>query len=118
MAKYLVLIWGDEQTWESASQEWIDDNAKGHENFSAVAGPAIIGSHELEPATAATSIRTGSAGQQLVSDGPYTETKEVIGGYYLLEAPDLDEAIRLARLIPEASAATSGVEIRPIRESS
>lgn len=117
MAKYLVLIWGDEATWEAATQEWYDENTKGHEAFNAAAGAAVIGSGELTPSAKAVSIRTRSASGQLISDGPYAETKEIIGGYYLLEAADLDEATRLAALIPEASAPTSGVEIRPIANS-
>jgi hypothetical protein len=117
MAKYLVLIWGDEQTWEAATQEWYDENSKEHEAFNEAAGAAVIGGGELTASPKAVSIRTRSAEGQLISDGPYAETKEVIGGYYLLEAADLDEATRLAALIPEASAPTSGVEIRPIKES-
>jgi hypothetical protein len=114
MAKYLVLIWGDEQTWETASPEWAEDNSKAHRAFIAAAGTAVLGGGALEGSTRSVSIRTRSGEDQLVSDGPYAETKEVIGGYYLLEAPDLEEATRLARLIPEASAQTSGVEVRPI----
>jgi hypothetical protein len=114
MEKYLVLIWGDEQTWETAPPEWVEENSKAHEAFNAAAGTAVLGGGALEVSTMSVSIRTRSAEGQLISDGPYAETKEVIGGYYLLEAPDLEEAIRLARLIPEASAPTSGVEIRPI----
>jgi hypothetical protein len=117
MAKYLVLIWGDKATWEAAPQGWRDENTKGHEAFNAAAGAAVIGGAELYAPPKSVSIRTRSAEGQLISDGPYAETKEVIGGYYLLEAADLDEATRLAALIPEASAPTSGVEIRPIKES-
>ena len=49
-----------------------------------------------------------------MTNGPFHESPEIVGGYYLLEAPDLDEAIRLASLIPEATASHGGVEIRPI----
>jgi hypothetical protein len=118
MAKYLVLIWGDEPTWEAATQEWVDENTKAHQAFSAEAGAAVVGGAELEPSGKSRSIRTRPGQEQLITDGPYAETREVVGGYYLLEAPDLAEATRLARLIPEASAPTSGVEIRPFRESS
>lgn len=114
MAKYLVLIYGDAQTWADASEEWEKENARGHEAFAAEAGRALIGGYELEPTTLATTLRPDSSGRPVPTDGPFLETKEVIGGYYLLDAPDLDEAIRLASLIPEASAPTSGVEIRPV----
>lgn len=117
MAKYLVLIYGDEQVWAQAAPEWHQRNAEGHEAFNAYAGAAVIGGDELEPSATATTVRTDSAGHQAATDGPFLETKEAIGGYYLLEAGDLDEAIRLAERIPEASAPTSGVEIRRIKRS-
>jgi hypothetical protein len=116
MAKYLVLIYGDEQKWAAASpreQQRIDD---GHTAFTAKAGAGVIAGGALEPTTAATSLRAGSAGRPTVTDGPFLETKEALGGYYLLEAADLDEAISLAGQLPEVSADHSGVEIRPMRE--
>ena len=114
MARYLVLIYGDEKAWADASDEWVQENSRRHAAFAESAGEALIGGHELEPTDMATSLRTDSAGKLTATDGPFVETKEAIGGYYLLEAPDLDEAIRLAGLIPESTAATSGVEIRPV----
>lgn len=115
MAKYLVLIYGDEHTWLTASEEWDEPNAAAHAAFNAAAGPAVIGGNELEPTDQAVTLRGDATGGVLRTDGPFLETKEVIGGYYLLEAPDLEEAVRLAGRIPEASAPTSGVEIRPIK---
>lgn len=117
MAKYLVLIYGDEQNWAEASEQWHQDNAERHNAFIAEAGAAVIGGNELEPAAKATTLRPDSEGRPSTTDGPFLETKEVIGGYYLLEAADLDEAIRLARQIPEASTPFSGVEIRAVRQS-
>jgi hypothetical protein len=116
MAKYLVLIFGDEQTWLAASPEWEEQNAAGHTAFHNAAGSAVTGGNELEVAAKAVSLRGNSSGGFTRTDGPFLETKEVIGGYYLLEAPDLDEAVRLAGRIPEASAPTSGVEIRAIKQ--
>jgi hypothetical protein len=116
MPKYLALIYGDAQTWASASPEWEQQNMAGHAAFNAAAGSAVLGGAELEPTTAAVTLRAGTAGQPLPTDGPFLESKEVLGGYYLLEAADLDEAIRLASGIPEASAPTSAVEIRPIKD--
>jgi hypothetical protein len=117
MAKYLILIYGDEQRWADASEHWLEQNARAHKAFAVAAGPAVVGGHELEPTTAATSVRADSVGQPVITDGPFLETKEGLGGFYLLEAPDLDEAIRLAMLVPEATAPYSGIEIRPVRES-
>ncbi len=115
MAKYLVLIYGDEKKWAAASEEWGRDNAAAHGAFAAQAGPAVLDGHELEPSAEAVSIRASASQPYLRTDGPFVETKEGIGGYYLLEAPDLDEAVRLAALIPEATAEGSGVEVRPVR---
>jgi hypothetical protein len=116
MAKYLVLIYGDEQTWLTAPPEWEQKNAESHRAFNLEAGRAVVGGDELEGTASAVSLRGNSTGGFTKTDGPFVETKEVIGGYYLLDAPDLDEAVRLAGRIPEASAPTSGVEIRPIKQ--
>jgi hypothetical protein len=116
MAKYLVLIYGDEKEWASTSPEERERIEAGHRAFQAAAGAAVLAGHELQPPTTATSLRAGSAGRPTVTDGPFLETKEVLGGYYLIEAADLDEAIALAGRLPEVAATHSGVEIRPIRE--
>lgn len=115
MARYLVLIYGDEQTWLDASPEWGETNALAHADFNNEAGPAVLGGAELEGTAKAVSLRGNSSGGFTTTDGPFVETKEVIGGYYLLEARDLEDALRLAGRIPEASSPTSGVEVRPIK---
>jgi hypothetical protein len=115
MAKYLVLIWGDERRWAEASDEWQDENAARHKAFNAEAGAAVVGGNELEPTAAAVSLRPGDDGRVMATDGPFLETKEVIGGYYILDAPTLAAASDLAGRIPEASTPFSGVEIRPIK---
>ena len=116
MAKYLFLIYGNEERWENGSPEEgrrIDD---GHRAVRARAGTAILASGELELSSTATSLRAGaSTDHPTITDGPFLETKEAIGGFYVLEAQDLDGAIALARLLPEVSADHSGVEIRPLR---
>jgi hypothetical protein len=114
VAKYLVLIYGNEQTWTAQSADWQKANAARHGALIAAAGPAVLGANELEPTARAVSIRRGPSGKASVTDGPFQETKEIVGGYYLLEAPDLDEAIRLASQIPEATDTHGGVEIRAI----
>jgi hypothetical protein len=117
MAKYLVLIYGDEQVWDAQTPEQREANSEGHRAFASKASPGILGGHRLAPTTMSTSLRAGTAGRPTVTDGPFLETKEVLGGYYLLEAADLDEAIAVAGQLPEVWAPTSGVEIRPIREA-
>jgi hypothetical protein len=62
----------------------------------------------------ATTLRSDGAGGVLATDGPFAETKEQVGGFYLLEASSLDEAVKLASMLPEVRASHSGVEIRPV----
>lgn len=115
MPKYLVLIYGSELAWAAQPEAWHAANADVHQALIASAGPAILGVNELEPTVRSVSIRADASGQPSVTNGPFHETPEIVGGYYLIEAPDLDEAIRLASRIPEATAPHGGVEIRPIR---
>jgi hypothetical protein len=114
MARFLVLIYGEEQTWAAQPPAWQKANADRHRALISSAGAAILGADELAPTSRAISIRRGPAGKPSVTDGPFQETKEIIGGYYLLEAPTLDEAVRLASQIPEATDTHGGVEVRPI----
>ena len=115
MAKYLVLIYGVESEWAAETPAERERKDAGHRRFAAVAGAAVTGGHELMPPETATSLRRGdSADRPLITDGPFLETKEGIGGYYVLEAADLDEAIRLCEALPEIYEGHSGVEIRPI----
>ena len=119
MARYLVLIYGNEQRWESMppeEQQRIDD---GHRVFNANAGAAVLAGAALEMTSAATSLRAGpSPDRPVITDGPFLETKEVLGGFYLLQAADLDAAIAMARQLPEVAADHSGVEVRPLMGSS
>ena len=72
-----------------------------------------MSSSQLQPTSAATSVRVRD-GKRLVTDGPFAETREQLGGYYLVEAKNLDEAIAIAARIPSVSAGT--VEVRPLVE--
>jgi hypothetical protein len=118
MAKYMLLIYGDQQSWAEADAAEMRRIDEGHTRFRALAGTAVLGGRELGEATTATSVRANRNGAgPAVTDGPFLETKEVLGGYYVVEADDLDAAIRLAAELPEAAADYSGVEIRPVVES-
>lgn len=117
MARYLVLIYGNERAWADAPEEWHRANTARHEAFHAAAGTAIVGAQELEPSRRAKSVRAGSGGRASVTDGPFMDTKEVIGGYYVLDAATLAEAVALASQLPEATADHGGVEIREIAGS-
>ncbi|SRR5260370_16062114 len=111
MAQYLVLIYEDEASYAGASQEAFGQIAKEHTEFSEHNAAAMRGGNALQPTSTATSIRQDSAGGFAVTDGPFAETKEALGGYYLIEAADLDEAIAVAKQVP---APFGGVEVRPI----
>ena len=96
------------------SPEQAQAHDAAHAAFSAVAGSRVIGGEEQELAPMATTLRTDPAGGVTTTDGTFLETKEALGGYYLLEASDLDEVIAIATQLPEVHAGHSGVEIRPL----
>lgn len=116
MSKYMLLIYGDEKRWENLSAEESAEIDAGHVAFQKRAGDRILASGQLEPAsTTATTVRAGRGGDgPAVTDGPFLETKEVVGGFYLLEAADLDEAVALTRQLAEVRHDHSGVEITPL----
>jgi hypothetical protein len=114
MAKYMVLIFGDEAEWAAMSSEEESKIDQAHRAFSTQAGAAIVAAGQLEPTETATNIRAGSDGQPAITDGPFLEAKEGLGGFYVLEADDLDQVISLASGLHEVHAGHSGVEIRPL----
>jgi hypothetical protein len=106
MSEYLILIYGDEQKHADAGQELWDQLHQGHMKFGENNAQVIRGGNALQPTTTATTIRG-----DVVTDGPFAETKEALGGYYLVEAKDLDEAIAIAKQVPAPHGA---LEVRPI----
>jgi hypothetical protein len=110
MAQYLVLIYGDEARWAAGGGELYEQASKDHMKFGEDNQAAIAGGNALQPTSTATSIRRDN-GEFSVTDGPFAETKEALGGYYLVEAADLDAAIAIAKQVP---AEFGGVEVRPI----
>jgi hypothetical protein len=101
MTEYLILIYEDEASWAEAGQEMFAENN----------AAALRGGNALNRTETATSVRKDPSGGFVVTDGPFAEAKETLGGYYLVEAADLDEAIAIARQVP---APFGGVEIRPV----
>lgn len=110
--KYMLLVYLDEQAMSEAERQHCyvesaqltqDLNAKGQ----------YRGASPLHPVSTATSVRVRD-GKRLVTDGPFAETREQLGGFYLVEARDLDEAIGIAERIPPARFGT--IEIRPVKE--
>jgi hypothetical protein len=110
MAEYLILIYGDEAAMEAGGQQLWDELMAGHNAFGEKHGTSMRGGNALQPKATATSIRH-EGDRALVTDGPFAETKETLGGYYLVEAKDLDEAIGIAKDVP---APNGGVEVRPV----
>jgi hypothetical protein len=111
--KYLCTIYGDETQWSSASPEQISAVMQAYEAFGrelSEAGAYVAG-EGLEPTSAATTVRVRD-GERLLSDGPFAETKEQLGGFYLIECNSLDEAVEWAAKIPGASGGS--VEVRPV----
>ncbi len=111
MAEYMVFIWDDETAWEAADPQAVQATMAAHRDFMARNASALRGGDRLHPSPASTSIRHQPDGGVSISDGAFAETKEVIGGYYLIEAADLDAALRIARQVP---APFGGVEVRPV----
>jgi hypothetical protein len=109
--QYMLLIYGNDTEWEQRSEE---ERSAIYAEYGAVAqAPGIKGGAELQPATTATTVRVQN-GDVLTTDGPFGETKEVLGGYFLFEADDLDAAIDIASRIPAAR--HGAVEVRPVVE--
>ena len=110
MAQYLILIYEDETQYATATPEVMNEIMQAHNTFAGQVeehGAKLLGGNALQSTGTATSIRGGSE----VTDGPFVETKEVLGGYYLIDAPDLDAALAVGKLCP---ARFGGVEVRPV----
>jgi hypothetical protein len=108
MPRYMVLIYGDEARWETQTDE---EREASMARYMALADrPEVVGGAELQPVSAATSVRVRD-GERLVTDGPYAELKEALGGYYLVECGSIDEAVEFAALIPAAE--HGAIEVRP-----
>jgi hypothetical protein len=110
--KYMLLIYGDEHALDEAEREqcYADSTQLAHQLH---ATGNYLAASPLHPTAMATSVRLRD-GRRFVTDGPFAETREQLGGYFLIEANDLDEAIAIAAKIPMARLGT--VEIRPVIE--
>jgi len=110
--RYMLLIYGDEQALSQTEMEQCYRESAQLANEIHAKGQ-YLATAPLHPTATATSVRVRE-GRRLVTDGPFAETREQLGGYFLIEAPDLDEAIAIAGRIPMARRGT--VEIRPVVE--
>lgn len=113
--KYLLTRWGDEAAWEDWSPEKLASEMGRWEEIDAEMREAgiLLGGEGLEPTTSATTVVVSDEGPRVV-DGPFAETKEQLGGFYLLDCADLDEAIAWAKRIPVDP--PGSIEIRPVMD--
>ena len=109
----MLLIYGDEHAWERASADQKSAEYTRHRQFGTLVeelGGSIVSAAPLESTATATTVRG-----DLIVDGPYVDTKESLGGFYIIEASDLDHVLTIARNCPSF---TGGVEVRPIVDTS
>jgi hypothetical protein len=107
--KVLALIYADEDAWESLPEAEREARYAQYRAFGEQAGTKIADGAELAPTRTATTVRVRD-GEVIVSDGPFTETKEALGGFYLFDVKSLDEAAELATGIP--ASAHGAIELR------
>jgi hypothetical protein len=115
--KYMLTLIGPEGDWGDPSPEQMKAEM---ERWSAygqelVDAGAFIAGEGLQESETATTVRIADGGDRLVTDGPFAETKEQIGGFYLIECKDLDEALEWAKKVP---ASRGGIEVRPVMDYS
>lgn len=112
--KYMLLIYSTEAREEFDALAEEEQNAIFAEYMAIQDEPDVLGGDQLQPTDSATTVRVAN-GETLTTDGPFSETKEVLGGYYMLEADDLDRALEVAARIPAARMG-GAIEVRPLVE--
>jgi hypothetical protein len=112
IVQYALLIYDANENWAGLSDD--DQKAIFGEYFAINEAPGIFGGSQLQPVESATTVRVAN-GETLLTDGPFVEAKEFLGGYYLFEADDLDAATAIAARIPAARMG-GAVEVRPMVE--
>ena len=117
MATYMFLLFDDERWWDTLTDESWGSEMVNHQAFAEAveaAGAKILGGEALQRSTTATVVHRGTGDTApVVTDGPFIETKEALGGFYIVEARDLDQALALA-----ASCPSTHVEVRPVLDTS
>lgn len=114
--QYMLLIYGDEKAWFNLPKAQLEKGYQAYINYTneLVASGCLQGGSELKPIATATTVRVKN-GKTITTDGPFAETKEQLGGYYLIDVPTLDEAIKWAAKCPGAWGGS--VEVRPLSEN-
>jgi hypothetical protein len=113
MSKFLLTLWGDEAQWADATPEQMAEDMKGWEAYSEALGERMVAGEGLDPSSTAKTIKFDN-GPGLVTDGPFAETKEQIGGFYVIEVADEAEAIEWAKKLPLQG--TGSVEVRAVMD--
>ena len=113
--KYMLLLIGDEDQWQNLSEDEIGEALKAYEDYGRQVMDAgvFVAGEGLQPSGTATTLRVVD-GERLLTDGPFAETKEQLGGFYVLDCKDLDEALDWAEKCPAAAVGT--IEIRPVMD--
>lgn len=116
MPKYAALIYGEERDPSTVSPEEGQQVMADYTEFGRVNGESLAGGEALHPTSTATTIHVegGKGGKAVFTDGPFAETKEALGGFYIIDVPDLDAALQVAQQIPGAW--HGRVEVRPVME--
>ena len=111
--QYLLMIYGSEAAMTAAPKEAITKMSAAYDAYTQAMKKAgvLVGGERLKPVSTATTVRVVD-GKTNVLDGPYADTKEQLGGYFVIEVPDLDAALEWAARAPCAT--TGGVEVRPV----
>ena len=113
--KYLLTIISDESRWAEATPQELEDMMSAYETYTREATDAgvLLGGEGLSPSGTATTVRV-RGDEVLTSDGPFAETREQLGGYYLLDCSDVEEAIGWAARLPGAR--YGAIEVRPVMD--
>jgi len=113
--KYLLALIGDESQGAERTDEQGREAMSGWDAYTTelIDAGVLLGGEGLQPSSTATTVKLPERGEPIVSDGPFAETKEQLGGYYLIDCKDLDEALAWAKKIPWPGGA---VEVRPVMD--
>jgi hypothetical protein len=113
--KYLLTLYGDETRFADMTPEQQAEGMKAWDTYTqqAIEAGVHLGGEGLQPTSTATTVKIQHSGDPIVSDGPFAETKEQLGGYYLLDCKDLDDALAWAKRIPMPGGT---VEVRPVMD--
>ncbi len=113
--KYLLTLWGDESRFAEMTPEQCQESMRHWDAYTtaAIEAGVHVGGEGLEPSSTATTVEIKESGDPVVTDGPFAETKEQLGGYYLLDCSDLDDALAWAKRVPLPGGT---VEVRPVMD--